>query len=460
MRRAVAWIAGARPCSVMLVGWVYVLVYAYPGQMTIDTYDHVAEARAGIYTDSHPPALNWIWKLTEYLVAAPFGVLLLQTAVFLLGVYLIARRLFPPRRAAWIATLVFVFPPVMLPLTAVWKDSLMAGFMVLGVGLLLADRRWLRYLGLGALLLATATRYNAFAATAPIVFFLFEVRPLHWFKRYALAFAAWLAITAGAFAFNAALTDRQMHYWHSSLAVFDIVGTLAGVEREIPDAELEQLFAGTELQVHTGIHARIRSLYDPRDFMPIVTDDARLMWNMPVYGQESGPKPQRDAIERAWREVLTTYPAEYFAYRAEVMAEVLSLTRARPSGVVPKREQKHVDFALSQRVPFGISKLQRHMSNVMSSIWYGVPIFSPWLYVVLALILLPLTRGSREAFALLVSGLVIEASLFFLAPSPDYRYSHWLVVCVWLALIAVVTRRARRSMPGVQQEANGDRRAE
>jgi hypothetical protein len=433
-----------RPRSILLAGWVFVLVYAYPGQMTIDTYDHLSEARAGVYTDSHPPLLNWIWKLTEYLIAAPFGVLLLQTATFLGGLYLLMRRVFPPRRAAWLATAVFVFPPVMLPMTAVWKDSLMAGFLVLGFALILEDRRRWKLLGLGAILLGTGTRYNAFAAAAPLVVFAFEVTPLPWLKRYALAVVAWFAVTAAAFTANSALTDRQMHYWHSSLAVFDIVGTLAHVDAELPDARLEQLFAGTELQVHASIHGRIRALYNPRDFMPIVTSDTQLMWNMPVYGQESGPEPQRDAIERAWREVVTTYPAEYLAYRAEVMAEVLSLTRARPAGVVPKREQKYKEFGLSQRVPMGFSRLQRHMSNVMSSIWYGVPIFSPWMYVVLAVILLPLSRGSRDAFALLASGLLVEASLYFLAPSPDYRYSHWLVVCVWIALILIVTRRSRR----------------
>lgn len=35
-----------------------------------------------------------------------------------------------------------------------------------------------------------------------------------------------------AFWINGALTDRQMHYWHSSLAIFDIAGTLASVEDE------------------------------------------------------------------------------------------------------------------------------------------------------------------------------------------------------------------------------------
>jgi hypothetical protein len=48
--------------------------------------------------------------------------------------------------------------------------------------------------------------------------------------------------------------------------------------------------------------------------------------------------------------------------------------------------------------------------------------------------------------ALLASGLVVEASLVMLAPSPDYRYSHWTVVVTIVAAIMSWSRhRARRA---------------
>src|SRR3982751_5100471 len=102
--------------------------------MTTDSFDHLAEARAGVYTDGHPPTISLLWKLTEYVIAGGFGMLIVQSTAFLLGVYAILRNTLAPRRAAWIAALVFVFPPVFLPFAAIWKDSVMAGFMVLEIG--------------------------------------------------------------------------------------------------------------------------------------------------------------------------------------------------------------------------------------------------------------------------------------------------------------------------------------
>ena len=74
-----------------------------------------------------------------------------------------------------------------------------AGPAVLGFACILDERRWVRLLALLALFGAIAIRYNAFAAAFPIVVFLFEWRAgLHWIKRYAIALAAWIAITFAA----------------------------------------------------------------------------------------------------------------------------------------------------------------------------------------------------------------------------------------------------------------------
>jgi membrane protein implicated in regulation of membrane protease activity len=74
-----------------------------------------------------------------------------------------------------------------------------------------------------------------------------------------------------------------------------------------------------------------------------------------------------------------------------------------------------------------------------------LPIYVPWMYAVLGLVVigLALAMGSLDVVALCASGLVMEATLLFLAPSPDYRYSHWLVVSVCLAIVIIAVRRAR-----------------
>jgi len=63
--------------------------------------------------------------------------------------------------------------------------------------------------------------------------------------------------------------------------------------------------------------------------------------------------------------------------------------------------------------------------------------------VVLAFVWLLLTRKHRDMFALLISGLLFESSLLVLAASPDYRYSHWMVICTAIGMIVLTARRYR-----------------
>ena len=66
----------------------------------------------------------------------------------------------------------------------------------------------------------------------------------------------------------------------------------------------------------------------------------------------------------------------------------------------------------------------------------------------IALILLPFAVRARhrEAAMLLASGIAHEASLFVLAIDPEYRLSHWMILCTWAAALMMLARRiANRS---------------
>ncbi len=430
------------PLVVLITAWLLLIVYAFPGQITQDSLDHLVEARTGVYTDGHPPVLSLLFKVADTLIAGPFGMLVLQATLVLAGLYLVMRRVFSQRRAAWISAALFVFPPVMLPLAVIWKDCLMAGFLLLGVGGLLGSSRGVKLAGLAAMFAATAVRYNAPAATLPLIVMLFDWTPgIHWVKRYGLATLAWLAITLAAFGINGALTDKKMHLWHASLGVFDIVGTLAHVDEDIPDAELQQLFAGSELHTPKDLHATARALYNPREYIAIIVGN-RAMWTLPLYGPDPAPKPQRDAIERAWSTLVKRYPFAYLEHRLNVMAEVLWLTSPHP-GAVPARGVKFPEIAMGHGLGVGWSRLQMFETRWLKRLDLYTPLFTPWVYVVLALILLPLARRQRDVLALLLSGLVMEGSLLLFAATRDYRYSHWMIVATCVAIGIVTARRAR-----------------
>ena len=430
-------IASAPPWLVLGAAWLALFLYAFPGQMTKDSFDHLGEVRSGMYTDSHPPAITWLWRVCELFVVGPAGMLVVQLTTFLLGLYGVMRVTFTPRAAAWVTAMLYVWPPVMLPFAVIWKDGVMAGCLMLGAAGLCSGRRRMRLLALVPLWFASAVRYNAFGATLPLVVLLFEWREgLPWIKRYALACTAWLAVTLAAFGFNAALADKKMHFWHSSLAVFDIVGTLDHVD-DMPDDELVRLFEGTELKPQRDIHQAIRSIYNPRDFMPII--DGNGLWGLPIQGTVPAPAAQRDAIGRAWWEVVSGHPLAYLEHRLTVFGEVIGLGE-KSLAVIP-RDMRWPELAQQFGLQTRWTKLQYKLSDGLRWLDRHTSLFVPWIYLVLSLVLLPLARRHRDVLALLLSGLVLVSSLVFLAPSVDYRYSHWMVVCTLVAVVVVTARR-------------------
>ena len=446
-RRVARGIAAVPPRAILGLGWVYLIIYAFPGVMTQDSFDHLREARSGIYSDAHPPTINLLWAITDYVIAGPFGMLLLQSLCFLGGLHAVLRRVLGPRAAAWSSLGVLVLPPVMVPFAVIWKDPLMAGFLMLGTAGLLSPRRGRRIAGLAAMILANAVRYNAIAATLPLVVLLFEWRPgLPWLKRHAISIIAWLAVTFSAFRLNGALADHELRLW-TSLAAFDLVGTVAFVDGDLTDAELEAHFAGTELLVHKDIHATIRELYTPADFLPITNHPTKTLWSLPINGYVGPPQAQCDAIGRAWKATLARWPLAYAKHRLAVMAEVMGASGAEASGAIAKRDYKWINLVHDMGLGTGWSKLQRKLTGFYRWTVRATPLFTVWMFAAIGLALLPLAVRSRDALALLLSGFGLETTLLLFAPSPDYRYSHWLVICTVVAAIILGVRRYR-ARPG------------
>ena len=435
----------ARPLSVLIAAFVVMLLYAFPGQMTRDSLDHLREARLGVYTDSHPPVINLLFKICDTLVAGPIGMLLLQNVLLLAGLYAILKLLFAPRRAAWIAAAIYISPPVLPVMAVIWKDCFMAGFLAVGIAGLFSPRRSRRLWALAALCAATAMRYNAFGATLPLIVLLFQWRPgMHWLARYATALGLWLVVTFAAFTANSALTDRQMHFWHSSLAVFDIVGTYAHVDGELPDAQMLAELEGTGLLIERDVHATMRKLYSPRIFFPILLDPDHKLWDLPITGFKPAPQAQRDAIGRAFWHVVTTYPMAYVAHRLAATGAALDL-ETRRKGYINKRAPKNLEYTQEFGISTASSLVQYRFNRAFYWISHHTPLLVPWVYLVLSLLLLPLALRQREALAILLSGLVMESSLLFLAHSTDYRYSHWMVISTILGAIFLGVRRHRMS---------------
>jgi hypothetical protein len=414
-------------------GWSLAVLYAFPGLMSSDSAIQLVQARGlAPISDWHPPIMAVIWRYVDCIVAGPFGMLLLQTGTFLFGLDAVLRRALRPTAAASVAVGCLLFPPVLAPMAVIWKDSQMAGLLLAGAALILAERRCHRLLGLAVLVVATAMRYNAAAATTPLLVLLLNERSWHW-QRYVIGTVAWVIVTILAFGVSRALTELPDHPWHNSVALFDIAGTIRYTP-DYSDAEIERDLVGVPLVVHREIRDHCTAAYDPAVYDALTSGDRRV-FDLPV---DRGLEP----IAVGWRTIVTRHFGGYLRHRWAVFRSVLGFSQHLHAPVWTRfvnDDQAQTTVHVSTQH----SALQRGWMAVLR--WLATTwMFRPHLYAVLLILLLPLCR-SQLGRAILLSGLLYELGFFVAAPSNDFRYSHWMIVATLVG--AVLTLRSRLDGP-------------
>lgn len=418
------WLTAPR---ILLGGWLLVLLYGVPGYMSYDSVFQLLEARAWHFSDGHPPLMAALWGVLDLFVCGPLPMLLLQSGAFLLGLYWIARHLVPARAAALVAVFVTCSPPVISVLAVIWKDSQMSAFLALGTGLVLSPRRGLRLAGLGALALATGMRHNALSITLPLVLLLFVWRPEHrGLRRYAIAMAAWLALTLAAQAANKLLTHERRPLWHESIALFDVLGVL-------------HFLAPTETELATTLEGA--PVIASELLSQAVAIDDRLGFFDGLYQARSRTfgtnltAPERAAVERLWWRLVPRNPAAFARYRYRLALEILEL-RAPPPPNIYRSYTDHQDPALKAALlshDASASFVQRWLQHRVS-FGFRLPSSRVWAAFFASVALLPFCFGHRLALAVVLSGLFGEALLFAISPAGDTRYSVWLAIAASLAL--------------------------
>ncbi len=68
--------------AILIAGWLVFCLYCYPGLMTKDSFDQLAEARSGFFLDDHPPVMAALWSITDHIVSGPFGMLVVRASRF------------------------------------------------------------------------------------------------------------------------------------------------------------------------------------------------------------------------------------------------------------------------------------------------------------------------------------------------------------------------------------------
>jgi hypothetical protein len=420
---------------ILVAGWVWFLVYGYPGYMSYDSSYELAQARhIEKMNDWHPPVFSILWRYADWIFAGPFPLLVLQSILFVIGVRALLRGLLPGRAGAIVTIAILLAPQTVVIMGVIWKDALMAGCLASGIACLFTERRAWRITGYVLIFLATAVRYNAAAATLPIVLAQFDWKgTLPKWRRLALASALWVGIACGSILLNNHFVEEHKYPWQTSVAMLDITGVL----RFAPRIDNDQLLAdtaGVPWHKTDKIQIRARSWYRPRwsNFLTLTAEPGQI-FDYPT------TEEQFAAMTRAWKNLVFAHPLAYVEHRLAIFYAQLQIDDQLVWGgfnddmfVEPLGHR-----AVHSRVQLAWLKQMYQLE--------GTFVFRTSFYLILALVLLWLSRGDRLARVIITSGLVYEAGLLVAAPAIGYRYSHWLVECTLIVLVMVFVRRYRTS---------------
>lgn len=455
---------GRRLDRALAVGiWLSVallLTMFYPGAMSIDSYTQLLQARSGYFGDWHPPFMAWLWRRADAVVAGPALMLVAQIGLFLIALMVFARAALDcggRGRKLFVLCTLWV-PPISGIIGVVWKDVWMSCLLLLGCGFALSIRhgrdartRYLHFLAsAGALLGALLFRHNAvFAALPVLVYSAWELRGTDAVLRRGgvalgagvVAITVLLGVTTWV---NSALTT-QREYPLQSLLLFDIAGiSVLTARADLFDGSASRLPEVMRGRRSVSIEA-LRASYYPSTWTPLV-----FVSGSPLAVTAS--ETEVEELASLWKKAVIGAPRAYVAHRESVFRELIGahggpLFAPVYFGIPTSSPDYAVVSKTFEIEPGEAGAVQRLLRDGFA-FSATLVIYRPWFWLGLNAVLIGVAAVVSSHRAALVavgmSGLLYELAFFFIAPSADFRYSHWLVLSTWALLAALVAETLRK----------------
>jgi hypothetical protein len=420
---------------------VATLYLFYPGFMSRDSGNQLLQAREGIFNDHHPILMALIWRFTDRLVPGPFGVLMVIHILYWAGLAGIVLAIEGPLALRALGMLaVGTFLPSLCCLAGVWKDTLMHASLLAGIACAVVPvsrAGWLRYLVAPTLLLlAIGLRHNAAAAVWPLLVLLIIEGPLlsqrpRWLRLLvacALALALTLVLTLGLKRVLAPFA-RAQNFWQRTVA-FDLAGISLRTGKLVIDPRTGLLGPGMGM---TEIGRQFRPDFNDSLWYCGYADDQRCVPLFNTLYDEA----QLSLLLDNWQRAIRAHPRAYLEQKLDMTARLM-----RVGGLEPTRRYFYLDYAPHHDLAgtyFPPPRTVRMLGWMdLQQTWIG---FSPLIYTVLALFLVPFTLfrhlrgGPLLPLCLTLSGLSYLLSVLLGAGGPDPRYTVWTMLCTLLALL-------------------------
>lgn len=404
------------------------------GVVMPDTLFQWGQAVTGRYDDWHPPATTWLWRQLMTLGPGTAPILLFQLALYWSGAWLIADAL-RRRGSMWAmaATLGIAALPIPLgQICAILKDPLLAACCLAALGLALAfpDRRSALGAALLLLVFASATRFNAAFATAPLLCLWL---PERWTGRPAGLIAA---MAAAAILLGGAgwLIDSVALRPHRSQPIFSLVNfDLAGIVAHGGAG----VYPGMDPAAEAALVARC---YDPGQFNPGYRADCdaaeqALRDHATVTGQ---------GAPLIWAGAVARFPIAYAGHRlAHLNRNARFLVAGIPDDAVYIMATPTNRYGLSFHEGPAAAMIYRAAGWLA---WSPLGRPATWLAVAAGLLAIASRLPSgRIVAAAAGSALAYGVAYGVVSVAPDLRYNLWTMLAAMIALtVAAADRPGRR----------------
>ncbi|WP_018998496.1 hypothetical protein [Hirschia maritima] len=462
----------AAPVWLFLSIFVVSLAFHFPGWMTLDSTSQLQQARSFILNDGHPPSLAIIWSFLDKIVPGPFLMLILNILVHLSSIWLISSLFKSLTTRSVFLCVVYFFPPTFLTIGMIWKDTLMNGGLLLSAGAAIAAfvgvarRRNSKITDAYILLsivsgfFAISFRHNAPAgalATLCLVVFYILMR-FKWNdcrlentlpamrSSMRVRSSAFMATVAGGialtvltfgmakFTFDRFVTNEQ-HFWQV-LAFHDIAAISVQTEE---DRFPTKLYEGMKLET-------LEEHYVSYSVLPLTRNSGVFRYLR--------TDPELERLAEAWKTSILEEPGAYLKHRWNCFLGAIGAGEIHPWAPIIREPIPQIRAHLVQ---FEVAAFQQPWRKDLSNkIVREEPLlFEPYVYLLITLALIvalifhwiiqkQLSIAQWATMILLLSGLGYEVSLFFVTPSPDFRYSTYMIFCTVAAVFIYCVSFDRR----------------
>ncbi|MCW5807242.1 MAG: hypothetical protein KIT31_33100, partial [Deltaproteobacteria bacterium] len=147
-------------------------------------------------------------------------------------------------------------------------------------------------------------------------------------------------------------------------------------------------------------------------------------------------RPPRAAVREVRARLVGAHRGAYAAYRAEVFCRIERLCN-RGEGSAAYIWLHDAGAVRHDASPSGLQRLLQWCMGKLAATW----LFLPWLYLALALALLPMARRDGAIAALLASGIAGELALAVAGHDANFRHAIWLVAATALGALLLVAAR-------------------